>query len=136
MNNLVVFDTNVFVSYLLPSKKISAVKTVVGRILTGSAIPVYSNEIMSEYEGVLNRTKFGFSSTKVHALLDSVFEKGFHVTPIETQVPFIDITDKCFYDAARAAGDCWLITGNKRHFPVEPFIVTAAEYLQLTGGML
>ena len=136
MSELVVFDTNIFVSYLFPSKKMTAVRIVVGRIFEEKAIPVFSDDIITEYEGVLHRRKFNFSHSEIRTLLDFILTNGRYVVPLPTQVPFIDITDKCFYDAARAAGDCWLITGNKKHFPIEPFIVTAAEYLQLTGGVL
>ena len=132
MSDLVVLDTNIFVSYLLPSKRISAVKIVVTEILKGKATPVFSDAIISEYNRVLRYKKFGFSQNKVQDLLDAVFEKGFCVSPDESDVSFVDKSDKCFYDAAVAASAKWLITGNKRHFPHEPFIVTAAEYLDLT----
>lgn len=132
MRELVVFDTNVFVSYLLPSKQISAVKLAVDKIFDKSAIPVFSMATMSEYEGVLSRKKFGFSSEEIFTLLDFVCENGQCVKPEATPIFFTDPTDKPFYDAAVAAG-AWLVTGNKRHFPSEGFIVTAREYLECTG---
>ena len=49
MSHLVVFDTNVLVSYLLPTKKITAVKRAIGTIVDKIAVPVYSNDIMEEY---------------------------------------------------------------------------------------
>lgn len=114
MSELVVFDTNVFVSYLLPSKKMSAVKLVVNKIGDETAILVFSDAIMAEYEDVLNRAKFCFPHDEVRALLDLVRRNGRCVIPIATSALFVDESDKCFYDAALTAGAHWLITGNKR----------------------
>ena len=133
MNPLVVFDTNTFVSYLFPSQKITAVKIVVSQISTGIIIPVYSIPIMTEYEGVLHRPKFHFSDDKIHALLDLVLKNGLYVAPNPTPVYFADESDKCFYEAAVAAG-AWLVTGNTRHFPSADFIVGPREWLERTGG--
>ena len=131
MSGLVVLDTNILVPYLLPSKNISALKIVVSEVLRGCATPVYSDETVAEYEEVLSRPKFGFSNSKVRSLLNSIFEKGLYVVPLPTSLPFIDSSDRCFYETAVAARTAWLITGNKRHFPNEAFIVTPAEYLRL-----
>ena len=56
------------------------------------------------------------------------------MSPAPTSVPFTDTSDKPFYDAAVAASADWLITGNKRHFPAESFIVSPREWLERTGG--
>ena len=132
MNELVVFDTNVFVSYLLPPKeRLTAVKIVVNKILDGTAVPVYSDATMAEYVAVLGRTKFHFSHEEVFELLSLIRDKGIYVEPIPLLLPFSDTSDKCFYDAAQAAIS-WLVTGNKKHFPNEPFIVSPYEYLEHT----
>ena len=96
MSELVVFDTNVFVSYLLPSKKMTAVKLVVNKIGDETVVPVFSDAIMAEYEDVLNRAKFCFPRYKVHALLDLVRRNGRCVIPIATSAFFADESDKCF----------------------------------------
>ena len=132
MSSLTVFDTNVFVSYLLPSKQISAVKIAVSQISTGNTIPVYSIPIVAEYEKVLHYKKFHFSADKIHALLELVLRNGQYVAPNPTNVHFTDANDKCFYDAAVAAG-AWLITGNMKHFPREDFIVTPRQWLERMG---
>ena len=132
MSHLVVFDTNVFVSYLFPTKKISPIKIAVNQISMGDAIPVYSSPIMAEYERVLHYKKFKFSEKNIHALLELVLKNGLYVVPRPIAVPFGDISDKPFYDAARAAG-AWLVTGNTRHFPAEGFIVSPREYLERIG---
>ena len=133
MKELVVYDTNIFVSYLFPLKKVTAVRTVVDRMFDGYTIPVFSDEIMAEYERVLHYDKFGFSDDSIRGLLDVIFDTGRYVIPTATRVLFRDESDKCFYDAAITAHADWLITGNRKHFPDDSFIVTAAQYLAHTG---
>ena len=50
--------------------------------------------------------------------------------PEPLNIAFVDQDDKKFYEVAKFC-DAWLITGNKRHFPVEPKIVSATEFLEL-----
>lgn len=128
MSHLVVFDTNVLVSYLLPTKKLTAVKQAIGTMVDKIAVPIYSDDIMEEYEDVLYRPKFSFSHMAVQKVLGFIRCNGFHINPVSVPVQFTDASDRCFYDAALSSG-AWLVTGNKRHFPNEPFIVTPAEYL-------
>ena len=133
MKELIVYDTNIFVSYFLTLHKPNTIKTVVERILTKEVIPVLSDEIMAEYEDVLYRAKFAFPIVDVRTFLQSVADNGRRVIPIAIHVPFTDESDKCFYDAAVSAPADWLITGNRKHFPSDSFIVTAAQYLERTG---
>ncbi len=56
-----VIDTNVLVSALLSSNDMAATVQVVGRMIAGQIVPIYSREIMNEYEEVLSRKKFKFS---------------------------------------------------------------------------
>ena len=132
MSCLVVFDTNVFVSYFLPSKKITAVKLAVNQISSGIAIPVFSSPIMAEYERDLHYKKFCFSDGEIRTLLGLVLKNGLYVVPQPTSVPFTDTSDKPFYDAAVSSG-AWLVTGNKRHYPDEPFVVSPREYIERVG---
>jgi hypothetical protein len=41
-----------------------------------------------------------------------------------------DESDRKFFDAAKTCGAV-LITGNKKHYPPEPFILSPAEFLSL-----
>ena len=133
MNELVVFDTNVFVSYLLPpAGRLGAMKLAVKRVFDDKAIPVFSDEIMREYVDVLGRPKFHFPRDVVYTLLSLVRYKGVCIEPLTTHVHFTDASDKPFYDTAVTAG-CWLVTGNKRHYPNESFIMSPREYIDLVG---
>ena len=135
MSNLAVFDTNVFVSYFWnfwKSSKISAVKIAVRRILDNEVILVYSNAIIAEYRDVLGRAKFDFPQDEVVSFLHSITNNGLCVSPAPTPVHFTDPSDKPFYDAAVSSG-AWLVTGNKRHYPDESFIVSPREYIERAG---
>jgi hypothetical protein len=41
-----------------------------------------------------------------------------------------DEDDRVFYDSAKLAG-AYLITGNAKHYPAQPFVVTPAEFFRL-----
>ena len=55
-------------------------------------------------------------------------------TAISDEV-FIDKDDIVFYEVALSKEDSFLITGNIRHFPKKPFIVTPAEMLTIIDEM-
>jgi predicted nucleic acid-binding protein len=55
MSVYAVIDTNVFVSAMLSKHNDAATVQLVGRMLLGEIIPVYSREIMQEYREVLGR---------------------------------------------------------------------------------
>ena len=68
MKYYAVIDTNVLVSALL--KNGSVPWQVAEEALHGDIIPVVNDEILSEYEDVLNRPKFRFDKRAVKVLLD------------------------------------------------------------------
>ena len=96
MSELVVFDTNIFVSYFLSPFKTSSITTVTTKIFEDKAVPVFSDAIMAEYEDVLYRVKFNFPRNEVRGFLDVIHDTGYFVNPAPTSVPFADISDKCF----------------------------------------
>lgn len=71
-----VIDTNVLVSGLLSSKADAATVQVLGKVIRGEIIPVYSNVIMKEYQAVLSRKKFGFSGKAIEYLLSAIEKYG------------------------------------------------------------
>lgn len=76
-----VIDTNVLVSALLSSKDDSATVQIVGHLIRGTIIPIYSNAIVKEYREVLSRKKFGFSGETVDYLLSAMEKYGILVEP-------------------------------------------------------
>ena len=125
--NRIVLDTNVLVSALLSSGPPAVITDMVAG---GVLVPFYNELIISEYWEVLRRPKFGFHSHQVDRLIDAIVRTGTAVKASESGVlsmPHKD--DKKFYDAAKASLAC-LITGNIKHFPPEPFIITPAGFLR------
>ncbi len=128
-----VIDTNVLVSAMLSSKCDAATVLVVERMLAGEIIPVYSKEIIAEYRGVLTRKKFGFDTGLVNYLVSSIEKYGIFVEPEKQDVVLPDMKDLPFYEVVMQKRDdnAYLVTGNIKHFPVEPFVVTPAKLIEI-----
>jgi putative PIN family toxin of toxin-antitoxin system len=128
-----VIDTNVLVSALLSSHVDAATVLIVGKIFSGEVIPLFSDEIIQEYNEVLRRKKFPFSEATVRRLLQTIEKFGERVTPAQTGEVLPDMKDLPFYEVVidKQNVDAYLVTGNMKHFPSKPFIVTANEFLDI-----
>ncbi len=128
-----VIDTNVLVSALLSSKDDSATVQVLGKVLGGEIIPVYSNVIAKEYREVLSRKKFGFTGGTIDYLLSAIEKYGILVNPAPSGMILPDMKDLPFYEVVleKRDDDAYLVTGNIKHFPKEPFVVTPRELLDI-----
>jgi putative PIN family toxin of toxin-antitoxin system len=128
-----VIDTNVLVSSLLTKHNTSATVLVVERLLDGTVIPVFSNSILEEYSAVLHRDKFGFAPELVDTFLQELLKHGIIVEPEESDIILPDMKDVPFYVVAlnSCIEDTFLVIGNIKHFPAEPFIVTPAQFLEI-----
>jgi len=124
---LAVIDTNILVSALW--SKNGAPAKVVGLILSGQLIPCYDRRIMLEYRQVLQRPKFRFHPGEINALLDWFKQAGRSVVPTPVDIPFVDEADRKFYETAKYCGAV-LITGNLRHFPSEPTVMSVTNFLE------
>lgn len=139
MNYYAVFDTNVLVSALLNDRSVPG--QVFAEVTNGSIIPLYSSGILAEYEDVLHRNKFQFTENEVRGTINSIIGKGIKLDPRIGRASLPDEEDVVFYavvmekreDTADDA-DAYLITGNLKHFPKEPFIVTPREMLDIIRG--
>lgn len=128
-----VVDTNVLVSALLSSHVDAATVQVVSKLFSGEIMPLYSNEIMEEYINVLHRKKFRFSEETINTLISAIREYGISVEPTASGVVLPDMKDLPFYEVVLEKRDdnAYLVTGNIKHFPQEPFIVTANQLLEI-----
>ena len=133
-----VIDTNVLVSALLSKHDDAATVQVIERMIAGDAIPVYSNATMREYREVLQREKFHFPSGLVDYLLSAIEKFGVLVEPAPTGAVLPDMKDLPFYEVVmeKREDDAYLVTGNLKHFPTKPFIVTAREFLEILDGRI
>ena len=128
-----VIDTNVLVSALLSSHDDAATVQVVGKLFSGEVIPLFSEEILREYNEVLRRKKFKFSEALIVELLGVIERCGEMVAPSPTGEILPDMKNLPFYEvvAEKRDDDAYLVTGNIKHFPKKPFIVTANEFLEI-----
>ncbi|MCM1440436.1 MAG: putative toxin-antitoxin system toxin component, PIN family [Roseburia sp.] len=132
MTYYAVIDTNVFISALLSKNSDAATVKVLRAILDGKIVPLYYNEILTEYEEVLHREKFHFKESSIQMVLAAVKEFGIEVFPQPTGEIFADMEDLIFYEVAMGNkdSDVYLVTGNKKHYPIRNFIVTPVEMME------
>ena len=126
-----VIDTNVFVSAFWNRNIESPPRRIYRALMDRQFIPLYSEEIISEYNDVLHRRKFGFRTEEIDELITIVRTFGEKISPATPDVEtFPDPDDRIFYCVALAAqsDNALLVTGNARHFPQAPFIITPADF--------
>ena len=125
-----VFDTNVLVSALMSKREESPTVLLLNHVLDGNIVLVYNEEIVSEYQEVLHRDKFGFSDERIKTVLE-VVRTGlcFGRTPSDEIFP--DSDDAVFYEVTLSKEGAFLVTGNLRHFPKSPIVVTPAEMIRI-----
>lgn len=133
MNYLVVIDTNVLISALLSKHSDAATVQVLNAVFDGTIIPVFNDEILAEYDNVLHRPKFKFSDTNIQLLLDTIKTYGVFAKQLITNEILPAPKDLVFYEVVMAKQDenAYLVTGNSKHFPKKPFIVTPNELLDI-----
>lgn len=137
MKCYVVIDTNVLVSALISRHDDAATVQVVDKIFTEDVIPLYSPEIIDEYANVLRRKKFKFTNEVIEILLSAIEQNGILVEPNASGEILPDMKDLPFYEVVleKKDDDAYLITGNIKHFPKKPFIVTANQFLEIFNSL-
>lgn len=128
-----VVDTNVLVSALLSKNGDAATVRVFRAMLQGRFTPLYHRDILAEYDEVLHRPKFHLTDDVIQTVLNAVIQYGVEVFPQPTGEILIDMDDIIFYEVAMEKRDdnAWLVTGNRKHFPLRDFIVTPAEMMDI-----
>lgn len=132
-----VIDTNVIVSALFAISGQSNPATVIRKVIDGTITPIYNEEILREYEEVLNRNKFPFRKDDIDLIINTVQEYGIEIS--ERQISdenFVDKKDIVFYEVALSKEDSFLVTGNLKHFPKKPFIVSPTEMVEIIEATL
>ena len=125
-----VFDTNVLVSALMSKRDDSPTVLLLNHVLDGRIVLVYNEEIVSEYQEVLHRDKFGFSDERIKTVLE-VVRTGLCLGRTPSNEIFPNQDDAVFYEVALSKEGTFLITGNLRHFPKSPIVVTPAEMISI-----
>ena len=128
-----VIDTNVLVSAML--KWSSVPGKVLEFALEGVITPLINDEILAEYREVLLRKKFHLNNDIVNDVISSFEEQGEFIDTGQTDIAFSDPKDAVFYEIVmekrKETGNAYVVTGNIKHFPKQPFVVTPREMLDL-----
>ena len=123
---IAVIDTNILVSALW--KPAGNASMLISRVISGDIQVCYDHRIISEYREVLTRPRFCFSPEQVDLLLDVIIREGISVVPEPLpSVTMTDEDDRPFYEVARFC-NAPLVTGNLRHFPEDPLVISWAEF--------
>lgn len=133
MEYYAVIDTNVFVSALLSKNVDAATVKVLDAMLDGIIVPLYHKDILAEYNEVLRRSKFHFKEETIQTVLDAVIQYGIEVYPQPTGEILVDMDDLVFYEVAmeKREEQAYLVTGNRKHYPIRNFIVTPSEMMEI-----
>ena len=130
----VVIDTNVLVSALITRNENSPTVQILRFLANGNIVPVYSDEIVKEYNEVLRRDKFKFPEIIIINLLKDIMDNGLKITELaEVTETMPDPKDIVFYAVTLSAQDkdAFLVTGNGKHFPEKPFVVIPSELVEI-----
>lgn len=131
MKFLTIIDTNVIVSAFLSRHNDSATVLLLDCLFKGTIIPIYNDEILNEYSTVLTRSKFKIAKEKIDAVLTEIKTKGIHSERVNSGETLTDAKDLVFYEVALSKEDSFLVTGNLKHFPKKPFVVSPTEMMEI-----
>jgi putative PIN family toxin of toxin-antitoxin system len=135
MKIFAIIDTNVIVSALISRHNDAATVLVLDSIFFDIITPIYNDEILDEYNSVLRRRKFNFSEERITRMLETIKAKGIHSERFNSGETLPNPKDLVFYEVALGQDDSFLVTGNIKHFPKKPFIVTPTEMIAIISEM-
>lgn len=128
-----VIDTNVVVSSTL--KHDSLPGYIIDLCLNKTIVPILNSEIVDEYREVLTRNKFDLSDETINETISELENLAIFLDKTTTMEDIIDEDDVVFYEIALTArnklDNGYLVTGNKKHFPIKSFVVTPREMLEI-----
>lgn len=130
-----VIDTNVLVSAFITHNAQAATVAVVESIMDGRLIPVYNDEILAEYNEVLHRPKFKLNDEDISLQIAAIQMLGIPASRVPYDGDMIDEKDRVFYEVSLAEDESFLVTGNLKHFPRTPRVVTPAEMMEILRAL-
>jgi putative PIN family toxin of toxin-antitoxin system len=127
-----VIDTNVLVSALISKSLTTPPLVVLAHVYSGDITPVFNDEIIREYRDVLSREKFHLDPVDIDNALRVFLDFGLNLnrTKVDDET-FSDPKDVVFYEVKMSKEDAYLVTGNIKHFPRKPFVVTPREMVEV-----
>lgn len=105
---------------------------IISFLYKGILRPLYNDKIIEEYQDVLNRKHFNFNPETVKELINTVQALGLNIKEtVKTDEIFTDPDDIVFYEVRKSVDDSYLVTGNQKHFPAKPFVVTPTQMVEI-----
>ena len=126
-----VIDTNVLVSALITHNSLSATAKVVRLLLEGGFVPLYESNIIEEYQEVLHRSKFKLLPDVADAIISYIKEHGIETSRTAFQELMPDEDDRVFYEVSLSVDDSFLVTGNLKHYPQAPKVISPADFINV-----
>ena len=126
-----VIDTNVIVAAVKTTKPDSSTSQVLSLVFTGVIKPLVSEEILSEYNDILNLPVLDLNPEKVADVLEKFREDGLYPGRTQSNEIFPDGTDRIFYEISLSVEDSHVVTNSVKHFLKVPRVVTPSEMLAL-----
>lgn len=127
----VVIDTNVIVSALITKKPNAATTRVLELALMGEIVPLYDQDVLDEYLEVLTRKKFKLKEDSIQYIIKTITINGIDSLRTSFLEDMPDEDDRVFYELSLSEPDSLLITGNSKHFPRTPRVVSPSEFLRI-----
>ena len=126
-----VVDTNVLVAAAKTHKHDSSTSRILTLVFAGIIQPLVCDEILEEYEQILNLPILGIPADIASDILSKFKEDGINPGRTPSSEDHPDPTDQVFYEISLSVEDAYLVTNNKKHFPEKPQVVTPSEMLLL-----
>ncbi|MBF1638573.1 MAG: putative toxin-antitoxin system toxin component, PIN family [Prevotella sp.] len=127
----VVIDTNVIVSALITKNPNAATTRVLELALMGEIVPLYDQDVLDEYLEVLTRKKFKLKEDSIQYIIKTITINGIDTLRTSFLEDMPDEDDRVFYELSLSEPDSLLITGNSKHFPRTPRVVSPSEFLRI-----
>lgn len=127
----VVIDTNVIVSALITKKPNAATTRVLELALMGEIVPLYDQDVLDEYLEVLTRKKFKLKEDSIQYIIKTITINGIDTLRTSFLEDMPDEDDRVFYELSLSEPDSLPITGNSKHFPRTPRVVSPSEFLRI-----
>ena len=126
-----VIDTNVLVSSLISKNPNSPTVRIIDFIPDGLVCPIYNEFLLFEYDEILHRKKFHLEEQTIFEITDLIIKFGLKILPKKYYGEMIDEDDRIFLETFYAVENSYLVTGNLKHLPKLPFIVSPAEMIKI-----